>query len=87
MQNKEIIKMPRISFRSIYLRETEKLSRAYCTKLLREAEYENEHIEFDELYRLAEIEAQGRYTAKKRRRNWNTLLSAKNAMKGIALLH
>lgn len=40
MQNKEIIKMPRTSFRSIYLRETGKLSRAYCTKLLREAEYE-----------------------------------------------
>lgn len=47
----------------------------------------NEHIEFDELYRLAEIEVQGRYTAKRRRRNCSTLLNAKNAMKGIALLH
>lgn len=36
---------------------------------------------------LRKSKCRGRYTAKKRRRNWNTLLSAKNAMKGIALLH
>ena len=46
----------------------------------------NEHIEFDELYRLAEIEVQGEIYSEEEK-NWNTLLNAKNAMKGIALLH
>lgn len=47
----------------------------------------NEHIEFDELYRLAEIEVQGEVYSEEEKKELQPLLNAKNAMKGIALLH